>query len=269
MTHIVVDPLTNNVGAEVRGVNMARGLTDDDRCALAEAFKAYGLLVMHDLDIDVDQQITLARPFGTPVLREKNQTQDTNRRTQHVSNVLPDGVFGAGELDFHMDQLFWPEPLKALMLYGIEIPSEGGDTKFVDTAKVYARMPQQLRDKIDGLHCRHAYTFAGDLAKEWRVKDAETQNMEVEHPIVWRDPDGQRVGLWVNKLTTVGVVGLQDEEGAELIASIRDRLYDDAATYTHRWRPGDLVLWNNHTFQHARMPFDAGQRRTLRRTTLM
>lgn len=269
MTQIEIQPLVNHVGAAVKGLDAALQLSDDDRATLAAGFRRYGLLVSRGLEIDIDQQLTLARIFGEPVLREKNQVANPSRRTQHVSNVMEDGVFGAGELDFHMDQLFWPEPLKALMLYGIEIPSRGGDTKFVDTSLVYERMPDKLRTAIDGLRCQHAYTFAGDLAKDWRVKDAETQDMAVEHPIVWRDPGGERVGIWVNKLTTVGVVGLPKEESAALINAVRERLYDETATYTHKWQPGDLVLWNNHTFQHARMPFDASERRTLRRTTLM
>ena len=228
---------------------MARGLAVADCRALAEAFKEFGLLVMRDLDLDVDQQLGLARIFGEPVLREKNQQADPKRRTQHVSNVLADGVFGAGELDFHMDQLFWAEPLKALMLYGIEIPSQGGDTKFVDTSKVYERMPEELRTRIDQLHCRHAYTFAGDLAKEWRVKDAATQDMTVDHPIVWREPDGRRVGIWVNKLTTVGVVGMSEAEGAELIKAVRDRLYDDTVTYTHKMAP-----WRSRAVEQSHVP---------------
>ena len=184
MSELQIHPLTDNVGATVTGLDMRRDLTADETTKLADAFSRFGLLLFRGLDIDVAQQLRLAHVFGEPVIREKNVAPDPNRQTQHVSNALADGVFGTGELDFHIDQLFWPEPLKALMLYGIEIPSSGSETKFVDTNQVYARMPNDLKHKIDGLSCRHAYTFAGKLAEDWHVKDADTQDMSVVHPIV-------------------------------------------------------------------------------------
>ena len=237
--------------------------------SLRAAFDRHLLLLFRDLDLDTEQQLELARVFGEPVLREKNQNKDPRRRSQYVSNVMDDGVFATGELDFHMDQLFWPNPLRALMLYGVEVPDNGGLTRFADCTSAFAAMPAELRDRIEGLSCRHVYTFAGRLAEDWNVDDAAEHALATVHPIVWRDGDPARCGLWVNKITTLDVVGFSPEESADLIAEIRGYLYDDDRIYSHRWRPGDLVLWHNHFLQHARTPYDESQPRTLRRTTLL
>ena len=180
-----------------------------------------------------------------------------------------DGVFGLGELDFHLDQLFQPQPLSALILYAIEVPARGGDTRFVNTMAAHESMPAALRERIAGLHCRHAYTFSGALASDWNVDDANRQALSSVHPMIWRDPESGRGAIWVNKLTTVEVLGLPPEEGQALIAEVHRYLYEESITYTHRWRPGDLLLWDNRRLQHARTPFDPAERRTLRRSPIL
>jgi taurine dioxygenase len=87
--------------------------------------------------------------------------------------------------------------------------------------------------------------------------------------MLWNDPDSGRQALWVNKLTTLHVVGLDAEESKALIAEVRSYLYDESITYRHRWQVGDMLLWDNRRLQHARTPFDESKPRTLRRTPIL
>lgn len=257
------------VGAEVIGLDLSRPIGAEDAEALRAAYRRHHLLLVRGQHPTTAQQTDFAGIFGRVTLREKNTVRNAEENAQHVSNIRDDGLFGKGELDFHLDQLFQPEPLSALILTALELPSKGGDTMFVNAMAAVERMPAALRARIAALRCLNAYTFAGSLAKDWNVRDAATAGMLQEHPMLWRDPESGRHALWVNKLTTLAVVGLPPEESAALIAEVRRYLYDDTITYTHRWKVGDMVLWDNRRLQHARTPFDAAEPRTLRRTPIL
>jgi taurine dioxygenase len=263
-------PLSRAVGAEVTGLDLSRPIGAEDAEALRAAYRRRHLLLVRGAQPPTTaQQTAFAEAFGRVTLREKNTVRNAEDNAQHVSNVRDDGLFGKGELDFHLDQLFQPEPLAALILTALELPSAGGDTLFVNAMAAVEKMPAALRARIADLRCRNAYTFAGSLAKDWNVKDAATQPMTQEHPMLWRDPESGRHALWVNKLTTLSVVGLPAEESAALIAEVRGYLYDESITYRHRWRVGDMLLWDNRRLQHARTPFGESEPRTLRRTPIL
>lgn len=262
-------PLSPWVGSEVRGLDLAGPLPDAAVAALREALRARRLLLFRGLDLAADAQARFARYFGETSLRELNKGPSAGPDSQYVSNVRPDGIFGKGELDFHIDQLFLEEPLKALILYAVEIPKAGGGTKFLNTEAVYEAMPTELKERLQGLHCRHARAYDRQTTKDWNVVDAAEESPSWVHPLLRRDPDTGRNAIWVNKLTTVGVEGLEPEESAGLIAEIRSHFYNDDFTYTHRWETGDMILWDNLVLQHARLPFDPGAARTLRRTAIL
>ncbi len=262
-------PLNPHFGAEVTGLDLREPIDATTGDALRAAFRQHRLLLLRDQDVSTADQTRFAEVFGEVSLREKNRVRSSEATAQHVSNVRADGVFGLGELDFHLDQLFHKEPLSALILYAIEVPSEGGDTRFSDSGAALDLMPQPLRDKIETLSCRHAYTFDGALATEWNVDDAAKQTLSAVHPMVWRKTPEEHGVLWVNKLTTVGVEGLPETEARALMAEVRQYLYAESIIYTHHWRPGDLVIWDNRRLQHARTPFDPAARRTLRRSPIL
>lgn len=262
-------PLNAHFGVEVRGLDLREAADDVTADALRDAFRRHRLLLLRGQDITTEQQTRFASIFGEVTLREKNRVRSAEATAQHVSNVREDGVFGTGELDFHLDQLFQPIPLAALILYAIEVPDEGGDTRFSDSVSAIDRMPSALRERIAALSCRNAYTFAGSLAKDWNVDDAQQQQISNVHPMIWRETPDDRGALWVNKLSSLEVVGLPPEEGGALMQEARSYLYDDAIIYTHHWLPGDLVIWDNRRLQHARTPFDPAARRTLRRSPIL
>jgi alpha-ketoglutarate-dependent taurine dioxygenase len=262
-------PLSPAVGAEVLGLDLSSDHDDETKARLREAFSRYGLLVFRGREVSTADQTRLAELFGEVVIREKNVVASKEVKAQHVSNARQDGILGLGELDYHMDQLFHARPLLGLILYGIEIPTQGGDTLFSNTCAAYEAMPESLRDKVDALSCRHAYTFAGTLAKDWNIDAAELQPLSAVHPMAPVHPTSGRRALWVNKMTTVEVIGLSPEEGRALMSEVRSHVYDEAITYRHQWQVNDLLLWDNRSLMHARTPFDESQPRTLRRSPIL
>ena len=262
-------PLSPALGAELVGFDFSAAASPQDAAALRQALARHGLLLVRGRRISTEEQTRFGALFGDVTLREKNKVRNAEVGAQHVSNVRADGLFGKGELDFHVDQLFHKEPLRALILYAIELPSSGGATRFSNAERALDAMPAALRARIETLSCRHAYTFAGDLAADWNVDDAKVQPLSAVHPMVWTDPQSGRRSLWVNKITTVEVVGLGAEESRALMQEVRGYLYGDDIVYTHEWRIDDLLIWDNRMLHHARTPFDESQPRTLRRTPIL
>jgi taurine dioxygenase len=265
MPALEFSPLSDRVGAEILGLDLAQPYDAPTVAALRDAYARHHLLLLRNQPCTAAEQARFARLFGEVELRERNRIQAMEPDTQHVSNVRADGVFGKGDLDFHLDQLFQPMPLKALILAAIEVPDAGGDTVFADATAVAALLPAALRAEAAAATCRHAYTFAGSLADDWNVQEASFSQTQ---PMLWPVPGSDQRALWVNKLTTVEVLGRSPAEGCEMMAAVRAPLYDEAIQYRHHWQPGDLVLWNNRTLQHARTPFDETLPRTLRRTPI-
>ncbi len=265
---ISFEPICPALGAEIKGIDLRLPFDDETAAALRDAYARYGLLLVRGQKVATEDQTRLAELFGTVVIREKNIVANSEAKAQHVSNTRKDGILALGEIDFHMDQLFHEEPLAGLALYGIEIPTVGGDTRFSNCCAAYESMPATLRARIDTLNCLNAYTFAGNLAKDWNIDDAQVQKITAVHPMAPMLPSGRR-GLWVNKMTTLEVVGLPQDESQALLAEVRSYIYQDAVTYTHQWRVDDLLVWNNRALMHARMPFDESQPRTLRRSPIL
>ncbi len=262
-------PLTETLGAEIVGLDVREALSVETTEALRAAFEKHHVLLFRDVELSPEAQGRFARYFGETSQREQNKGKTETADNQYVSNTRPDGIFGKGELDFHIDQLFLKEPLKAIILYAVDIPAEGGGTKFVNTLAVHDAMPEALRDRLTGLHCRHARAYDRQTTKNWNVVDAAEDFPNWVHPLLWHDPRTGRHAIWVNKLTTLGIEEMSEEDGAALIEEVRAFLYDDAYTYAHQWKSGDMILWDNRVLQHARLPFDPGATRTLRRTAIL
>lgn len=262
-------PLTDTLGAEVVGLDISEPLSADAADNLRCAFQEHHILLFRDVDLSPEAQGRFARYFGETSQRELNKETTETDDNQYVSNTRPDGIFGKGELDFHIDQLFLEKPLKAIILYAVDIPEEGGGTKFVNTLAVHDAMPEALRERLAGLHCRYARAYDRQTTRDWNVVDAGDASPNWVHPLLWHDPRSGRHAIWVNKLTTIGVEELNDEDGAALIAEVRQFLYDENHTYTHQWKSGDMILWDNLVLQHARLPFDPDKTRTLRRTAIL
>ena len=263
-------PLGPGFAAEIEGFDIAAPVSPAAAEALRAAYRRHQVLVLRGQAVSPEQQQRFGEIFGSVEIREYNKVQPKDGYSSHVSNVLADGVFGQGELRLHMDQLFFPEPLAALMLYAIEVPAEGGDTLFCDTSQVLAAMPAALRERIAGLTARTGRHYDTETAQRYNVSIAPETIVHNDHKLVWREPETGREALWIGRRElTRSIHGMAEDEAQALLDQVRARINASPAIYRHKWRPHDLVLWNNRTLQHAREPFDNSQPRTLRRTALM
>ena len=262
-------PLSAAVGAEISGLDLSQPLDAKTIRQLKDVLQDRHLLLFRGQDLSPDQQAQFTRHFGDTSQRELNKKSAENNDNQYVSNVRADRNFGKGELDFHFDQLFLDDPLKVLILYAVEIPASGGGTKSLKTEAVYNAMPDSLKDRLRGLRCRHARAYDKKTTAHWKVFDAEEELPSWVYPLRQRNPSTGKTAIWVNKLTTISIEDMEPNASATLIDEVQSHFYDEGLAYSHAWRSGDLILWDNLVLQHARLPFDENSHRTLRRTAIL
>lgn len=258
--------LSKFVGVEVQG-RAQDFMHEEGKKVLYDLFLKERVLLFRNQELDAEEQVQFAKMFGD-VSRRDYMTK-AEGGFAHISNSRPDGILSNGELLFHADHCFYLDPLKAICLYGIEVPATGGETRFSDPSEALNRMPAALRQRIEGMTGLHLYDYAGDYSNRMLEENTSPDAPRHEHPVVWRHPETGRDVLLVNEISTAKIMGLSTEEGDALLKELTSYIDDDELIYTHKWRSGDLLIWDNRALQHARSDFDSSQKRTIRRVPLV
>ena len=264
------------LGAEIRGVDLAQPLDDATFAAIERAYAAHGVVFFRDQRITSPQQVAFTRRFGEIELNVFGERWSVPGSPEIVvvSNVTEDGrpigVRRAGE-NWHSDMCYTARPPRGTILYAIEVPElrglSLGDTEFASTAAAWDALPRSLREWIDGR--RVTFDFRA-RKRAFPPTEAEIARFPpVQHPIVRTHPESGRKCLYVMRDDAVGIEGLEGEEALTLIAALADHIVKPAFVYRHRWRRGDLLLWDNCLVQHrAIQDYDLPLRRLMHRTTM-
>jgi taurine dioxygenase len=191
-----------------------------------------------------------------------------------LSNITEDGrpigVRRAGE-NWHSDMCYTARPPRGTMLYAIEIPDlyglTLGDTEFASAQAAWTALPDPLRRRIDGKY--GVFDFAGRKRAHPPTQEQIDRNPPVRHPIVRTHPYTGRKCLYIMRDDCTGIEGMDAEEAEGLIAALSDHIIRPDFIYRHRWRAGDVLMWDNCTVQHrAIQDYDMPQRRLMHRTTM-
>jgi alpha-ketoglutarate-dependent taurine dioxygenase len=262
--------LAPHLGAEIVGLDLRQPFDDATAGALRAAFRDHHLLLVRQKDLPAEDQVRFARVFGDVVIRGKYKVTPQEALTQYVSNSRKDGILGDGEIEFHQDHTFYENPLKAIILYGVEIPPSGTATRFRNINVMLDRLPNDLRRRAEGVKVLHLYNYEGDYTRWQDPAEAPADSPRAWQPLIWSEPETGRKALWNIRVSAVDFEGLSYDEGRSLTEALWTFAEGmDDLTYVHRWRPGDLVIWNNLMLQHAREPFSSDEKRTLRRTPIV
>jgi taurine dioxygenase len=188
-----------------------------------------------------------------------------------VSNIRKDGkpigVLPDGELWFHHDMCYAEKPNRASFLYCIETPSVGGHTKFANMYQAYENLPRRLKDRIHGRRVLQVFDAIQDSRIDLSVRNLE-ELMHFWQPMAIRHPETGRTAIYVNRLMSHLVEGLDSTESDDLLAELYAYTEDPELVYEHVWQPGDLLMWDNLCSIHARTDFPPDQRRLMRRMTI-
>jgi taurine dioxygenase len=253
------------IGAEIIGIDTANPPDAATMAAIRKVWLERLVIVFRGQSIDEEQQVRFAELFG-PLHRSKT----TGKAIMYVSNVVENGkLIGShpdGEMHFHTDQAHQEQPCSATMLYAVDTPHVGGNTLFANAYYAYDTLPADLRARIDGRRAINAYDHS---AGEFRGTFTREGIPRASHPMVRTHPETGRKALYVNRLMTAQVEGLDKAESEDLLMALFEHQERPEYVYAHAWRPGDMVIWDNRCTLHARTDFDASERRLLRRVTML
>lgn len=258
-------PLNPHIGVEVSGLDLKRPIDGATAAALRGALNEHLLLLLRGQDVSADEQNEFGRVFGEVHLRTKYSVPVAVPLAQFVSNVRDDGILGDVELLFHQDHCFYEIPLKGLMLYAIEIPKSGSVTLFRNTVALHDDLPAALRERASKVR----NFFDGSLTPPYDPSKSKAEQPSAWHPYFWTDPESGKKTLLASPTTIARSDTATPEEGKQLMREIWDYAAGrEDLVYAHHWAPGDLVVWHNCLTQHARLPFNGSEPRTLRRTQI-
>ncbi|MGH8667802.1 MAG: TauD/TfdA dioxygenase family protein [Burkholderiales bacterium] len=276
-----VRPLHPLFAAEAGGVDLRRPLDAATVRAIEAAMDRHAVLVWRDQPFTEEQQVAFARQFGRLDLglRKARPGQHRFRYDEliDISNVTPQGEVAGREHAkivsnlanqlWHSDSSFQQPAARYSMLSAVVVPAEGGDTEFCDLRAAYDALSSEQRKEVENLRSQH-YAFHTRL---WLGDTSYTEEQlkslpPVEWPLVRTHPGSGRKLLWVGAHAT-HIVGWTVAEGRMLLAELLEHATQREFVFRHRWRVGDLVIWDNRCTLHRGRRFDLSQRRELRRTT--
>ena len=274
-SRIEVTPLSKHVAAEVRGVDLTRHLDKEEIALLNEAWLKHLVLIFRDQKISQEDLLRTTEYFGPlgkvgrPPKLFPPGFKSLLTGIIMVSNIRengePIGVLPDGEMMFHHDMIHHKVPHDGTLLYSIETPSEGGDTMFASGYAAYDTLDPSLKAKLEGRRAIHHYNYGSTQRGDGRGIQVHEHS---EHPVFRTHEKTGRKAIYVNRLMTTGIVGMSDEEALPLLEALFDHMEKPEFVHAHKWRPHDLVLWDNRCSTHARTDFPSTQRRLLLRTTV-
>lgn len=262
-------PLSAVIGAEAVGFD-PRDFTDADRDALQQAwYKHLVMLVRAAPVLSDDEFVAFMSRMGQIENARKLSSLSTRIEVMIISNIRENGqTVGSlpdGELSFHFDRVHQKKPTRATALHAIEIPDKGGDTCFANMYLAYETLPDPIKKKIEGRQALNTYDYGATSAGKKNIVDGAPAAV---HPVVRTIPETGGKSLFVSRLMTDRIIGLPDEESRALLNLIGDHCEQPRFVYRHEWKVGDILMWDNRCTTHARMDFDASQRRLMKRIAL-
>jgi taurine dioxygenase len=275
---ISVTKLHPLIGAEIGGVDLGRPLDAGTFRQIKDAWHDHTVLLFRDQDLSEDDQRRFASYFGSVAKRvppkagasgvgdspEWDDMMLVSDKVDAKGKAL--GTLGHGEMWFHTDKCYHRRPHRASFLYGLEIPSEGGHTKFSSMYAAYDRLPAELKRQLEGV-----MTLQGQQYGVGRRIDVTLPLESTHHcrqPIFVTNPGSGRKALYVASQNTMWIEGMDRDASEELLQRLFAIAEDPDIIYEHVWRLGDLIMWDNLACLHARTDWPEHERRALRRCTV-
>jgi len=275
-TGLSTRPLGPAFGMEIGGADLNR-LTDAQMAEILDCFDRASALLIRGQALSPEELVGFSRRLGeldeAPV-NEAGKTVVAGLPELYVVSNIKDaggvaiGSLGAGEAVWHTDMSYLENPPDASLLYAIEIPAQGGDTWVAGMVAALAGMEPALRARIEGRRIKHdgTYNSAGYLRQGLVATDDPLAAAGAFHPAICRHPRSGRAALYLGRRRNAWVEGLERADSEALLDALWAHATQDDYCYKHRWRVGDVLIWDNRATLHRRDPFDAAARRLMHRT---
>ena len=272
---VTVIPMGAALGAEIRGVVLG-DLDDTAFVQVMKAWHQHSVVRFRGQPLSDQQLIAFSHRLGdldwAPVQENGRRFVEGMPEIYIVSNVKVNGEaigsLGDGEAVWHTDMSYLDLPPKASLLYSLEVPPAGGNTSFCSMYAIYDALPAALKAHIRDLKIKHdgTYNSGGYVREGVTPTDDPRTSPGAVHPLVCTHPDTGRRMLYLGRRRNAYLVGLDLKQSEVLLDELWSFVDRPEFTFTHVWRVGDLVLWDNRCTMHRRDAFDPNSRRIMHRT---
>jgi taurine dioxygenase len=252
---IEVRRLGKQIGAEIHGVDVKR-LDDAGFAAIYRAWLDHNVVVVPGQELEIDDFLRYSRRFGviSPHPSKSTRHPDFPEITVlGINKFRPDGaldeaIYRRGAEGWHTDGAYDAEPFKATQLYALAVPSHGGDTLFASMYAAYEGLPSRLKEQLDGK--KGVFTYGGRRKATALLNPEDRDWTPVRHPIIRTHPETGRKALYFDPGKILSIDGFEDAESNALIDELTERMIQPDGEYRHRWRNGDIVIWDNRCSYH-------------------
>ena len=270
-------PLPGGLGTEVAGFDFGAPMTDERFATLHAAFLEWQVLVFSGEEVPPEGQVEFARRFGEVQIHVMNQYHaDGCPELYRLSNLDAEGRPSGrhpdrGTLEWHTDGSWQARTGLATMMYAVEIPARGGETHFCDMYGALERLPPAMRERIEVLRAVHNLDFSRSRrhGDEPMTEEQRRKVPPVAHPIVRTHPETDRDCLFLGDHAE-SIEGMEYAAGRALVDELNEMAARLGTVYRHRWRPRQLVVWDNRCLMHRATAYDtSNERRVIRRCTVV
>ncbi len=276
---ISVRPLHPLFCAEISGADTGSPMDDATFAEIRAAFEAYSVLIFRDQTLSDETQIAFSRRFGplevagkanpatgTPFARQSNLDIRTGAVIPPEDRRM---IYQKGNYLWHSDSSFKPVPSLCSLLSARIVPPEGGNTEFACMRAAYDALDDAMKAKLEGLVVEHSLVYSRGTISDVAL----TPEMKAELPGAWQtatrvNPVNGRKAIYAGAHAS-HVIGWPREEGRAAIAWLNEFSTQEKFRYSHAWRAGDLVIWDNRATLHRATAYDTVKhKRLMQRTTV-
>lgn len=270
---VSLTPLTETIGIEATGVDLSGPVDDTDLAAMQDALHEHLVMVVRDQDLTPAQYLDAMSLFGD--LMDQHLTEllmpehpkiavlDSRR----AKRVLDGEIVPIGAKDWHTDHTNHARPPKMTAIYAVQLPSKGGDTGFANMQAAFAGLPDDERNKLEPLVTVNVIEQDTEYVSD-STRDALTREPQ-RHPFIRTHPETGKKAIYVHPGKLAHIDGMAPEESHSFVNDLLARTITPDVTYRHKWRPGDLVIWDNRGTLHlAYRDYDVTEGRIMHRVIL-
>ena len=273
---MIIKEIRNDFGAQISNVDLSISIKKEDIKAILKAIDDFSFLIFPDQSLSDDSHLEFTKLLGIPEPNHIAQGRDgIINYFGTIGNVQPDGTvqgnnhqhtkFLTGNNMWHTDSSFRKVPSFVSIMMDYEVPEEGGETKFVSARSAYARLPDDMKEKIDPLEVIHDYVFSRSKVAEVDPKHAASLP-PITQKLVRRNPNTGAKNFYIGSHAKE-ILGWNYDDSRLLLDELLAETVADEYVYTHTWQPGDLVIWDNRCILHRGTGYDADKYRRFMRQT--
>ncbi len=255
---LTVQRLGEALGAEVIGFDLKRDLNAETVHEINAAWAEHVVLCFRDQDLSPHEFLQLARMFGEPVKQVVKQKDFSLPEvpeigivsSEHRDSASGERVYRGGS--WHTDHSHIEIPPRGTMLYALQIPPVGGDTRFTNQRAAYRALPPEMQQQIEGRRAVHVYQSKYSPRKmptrteaEKTISPGASQLMVRTHP-----PTGEKA-IYLNPVRTETIEGMPEEAAQALLSGLLEHSTQEQFQYVHKWRLHDVVIWDNRCSLHS------------------